>query len=397
MPAIKKRQSATMGLISALGPFQFDMYLPALPALILYFSTTETLVQLTITASLLGMAMGQVFVGPITDALGRRRPLMIALSVFIVASIACLAAPDVTWMIIARFILGFSAAAGFVIVNAFIRDMATGDNAAKLYSTQAAISSLAPVLAPLVGGQLLLLGDWHIVFIFLAFMGAAVMGFVAAYLPESLPQSARSQLSFGATFSAWAHVLRDSRFVVLIVLGGVLFGSVASFIAGAPFALQQGFGLTPTEYTYAFAAVTVVMFGANSLNRYLLKHVSSISLMRYGLSQGLLAAAVMVTINVFEIHDLLLTIVGYALAVSVMGFTMANIMGMAMKDHAERAGVAAGLIGFATSLSGAIAAPLTSMVFGADIAGVGTFMAILLVAAAVLGFIGLRNEVPVLH
>ncbi|WP_172956020.1 multidrug effflux MFS transporter [Rhodoluna limnophila] len=397
MPAIKKRQAATMGLISALGPFQFDMYLPALPALILYFSTTETMVQLTITASLLGMAFGQVLVGPITDALGRRRPLIIALSVFIVASLACLSAADVTWMVIARFILGFSAAAGFVIVNAFIRDMATGDNAAKLYSTQAAISSLAPVVAPLVGGQLLLFGDWHIVFIFLAFMGAAVMAFVAAYLPESLPIESRSELSFKATFTAWGHVLRDSRFVVLILLGGLLFGSVASFIAGAPFALQQGFGLTPTEYTYAFAMVTVIMFGANSLNRYLLKYVSSISLMRYGLAQALLAAAVMITINVFEIHSLVLTIVGYALAVSVMGFTMANIMGMAMREHAERAGVAAGLNGFATSLFGAMAAPLTSIVFGADVQGVGTFMSILLIAAALLGFFGLRNEVPVRH
>jgi DHA1 family bicyclomycin/chloramphenicol resistance-like MFS transporter len=373
------------------------MYLPALPALILYFSTTETMVQLTITASLLGMAFGQVLVGPITDALGRRRPLIIALSVFIVASLACLSATDVTWMVIARFILGFSAAAGFVIVNAFIRDMATGDNAAKLYSTQAAISSLAPVVAPLVGGQLLLFGDWHIVFIFLAFMGAAVMAFVAAYLPESLPIESRSELSFKATFTAWGHVLRDSRFVVLILLGGLLFGSVASFIAGAPFALQQGFGLTPTEYTYAFAMVTVIMFGANSLNRYLLKYVSSISLMRYGLAQGLLAAAVMITINVFEIHSLVLTIVGYALAVSVMGFTMANIMGMAMREHAERAGVAAGLNGFATSLFGAMAAPLTSIVFGADVQGVGTFMSILLIAAALLGFFGLRNEVPVRH
>ena len=159
--SIKKRQTATLSLIASLGPFQFDMYLPALPALMLYLNTTDTMVQLTITASLLGMASGQLLVGPLIDALGRRRPLLIALFVFILASIACLLATDVTWMIVARYILGFSAAAGFVINNAFIRDVATGQNASRLYSTQAAISSLAPVIAPLVGGQLLLLGDWH--------------------------------------------------------------------------------------------------------------------------------------------------------------------------------------------------------------------------------------------
>ena len=171
---IKKRQTATLSLIASLGPFQFDTYLPALPALMLFMHTTDTMVQLTITASLLGMAAGQLFVGPLIDALGRRRPLIVALSVFILASIGCLTATDVAWMIVARFVLGFAAAGGFVINNAFIRDIATGQNASRLYSTQAAISSLAPVIAPLVGGQLLLLGDWHVVFIFLTFMGAEI-------------------------------------------------------------------------------------------------------------------------------------------------------------------------------------------------------------------------------
>ncbi len=397
MRAIKKRQSATLGLIAALGPFQFDMYLPALPALIIYFSTTDVMVQLTITASLLGMASGQLVMGPITDAMGRRRPLIVALSVFIVASLACLAATNITWMILARYILGFSAAAGFVIVNAFIRDVATGDNAAKLYSTQAAISSLAPVLAPLVGGQLLLLGDWHIVFSALAIMGVGVMVSVLINLPETHPAEKRSPLSFGHTFSSWGHVLLDSRFVTLILLSGLIFGAIASFIAGAPFALQEGFGLTPTQYTYAFAAVTVVMFGANTLNRYLLKHFAAIHLLRYGLSQALLAAVVMVTVNIFEIHSLWITIVGYTLVVSASGFTMANIMGLAMKDHAERAGVAASMIGVSTSLFGAISAPLTSLVFGVDVFGVGTFMSIIIVMAAAVGFIGLRKEVAVRH
>jgi DHA1 family bicyclomycin/chloramphenicol resistance-like MFS transporter len=390
--SIKKRQTATLSLISSLGPFQFDMYLPALPALMVYLNTTDTMVQLTITASLLGMASGQLFVGPLIDALGRRRPLLIAMSVFILASIACLLATDVTWMIIARYVLGFSAAAGFVINNAFIRDVATGQNASRLYSTQAAISSLAPVVAPLVGGQLLLLGDWHVVFIFLTGLGAAVLAMAAWLMPETLPVEKRSQLSFKTTFASWGEIFRDRRFVAMAVTGGLLFGQVCVFIAGAPFALQHGFNLTPTEYTYAFAAVTIVMFSANAINRSLLKRFASITLLRYGLSQSIFAALFMTTMNVFDLHTLATSIIGFALSISAMGFCMANMLGLAMRDHAARAGTAAGLIGFTNSLGGAIAAPLTSLFFGLDIVGVTLFMSILLVTAAAVGLLGTRNE-----
>jgi DHA1 family bicyclomycin/chloramphenicol resistance-like MFS transporter len=390
--SIKKRQTATLSLISSLGPFQFDMYLPALPALMVYLNTTDTMVQLTITASLLGMASGQLFVGPLIDALGRRRPLLIAMSVFILASIACLLATDVTWMIIARYVLGFSAAAGFVINNAFIRDVATGQNASRLYSTQAAISSLAPVVAPLVGGQLLLLGDWHVVFIFLTGLGAAVLAMAAWLMPETLPVEKRSQLSLKTTFASWGEIFRDRRFVAMAVTGGLLFGQVCVFIAGAPFALQHGFNLTPTEYTYAFAAVTIVMFSANAINRSLLKRFASITLLRYGLSQSIFAALFMTTMNVFDLHTLATSIIGFALSISAMGFCMANMLGLAMRDHAARAGTAAGLIGFTNSLGGAIAAPLTSLFFGLDIVGVTLFMSILLVTAAAVGLLGTRNE-----
>jgi DHA1 family bicyclomycin/chloramphenicol resistance-like MFS transporter len=390
--SIKKRQTATLSLISSLGPFQFDMYLPALPALMLYLNTTDTMVQLTITASLLGMASGQLFVGPLIDALGRRRPLLIALSVFILASMACLLATDVTWMIIARYVLGFSAAAGFVINNAFIRDVAVGQNASRLYSTQAAISSLAPVVAPLVGGQLLLLGDWHIVFIFLTGLGAAVLAMAAWLMPETLPIEKRSQLSFKTTFASWGEIFRDRRFVAMAITGGLLFGQVCVFIAGAPFALQVGFNLSPTEYTYAFAAVTIVMFSANAINRSLLKRFASITLLRYGLSQSIFAALFMTTMNIFDLHTLATTLIGFALSISAMGFCMANMLGLAMRDHAARAGTAAGLIGFTNSLGGAIAAPLTSLIFGLDVVGVTLFMSILLVVAAAVGLYGTRNE-----
>jgi DHA1 family bicyclomycin/chloramphenicol resistance-like MFS transporter len=183
----------------------------------------------------------------------------------------------------------------------------------------------------------------------------------------------------------------------MAITGGLLFGQVCVFIAGAPFALQDGFDLTPTEYTYAFATVTIVMFSANAINRTLLKRFASISLLRYGLSQAIFAAVFMTTMNIFGLHTLVTAIIGFALSISAMGFCMANMLGLAMRDHAARAGTAAGLIGFTNSLGGAIAAPLTSVIFGLDVVGVTLFMSILLVTAASVGLIGTRHEKAPAH
>lgn len=394
---MKKRQAATIATISALGPFQFDTYLPALPALMLFMSTTDSMIQLTVTASLLGMALGQLFMGPISDAYGRHRPLLISMAVFTLSGVACLLATDVTWMIIWRFVLGFSAAGGFVINNAFIRDIASGQKAARLYATQAAIFSVAPVVAPLVGGQLLLLGDWHVVFLFLVILGVIVFTMSATLLPETLPVEKRVNLNFKNTFTSWAFVLRDTRFMLLAAVGGFLFGSIAVFIGAAPFAFQREYNLTPTQYTFVFAGITILLVGANATNRVLLKRVASITMLRYGLAQAAFAAVMMIFMNVFNVRDLLLVMLALGLSVSATGFTSSNITGLAMTHHGERAGVAAGLIGFTMSFGGAIATPITGVLFGINTAGMTAFMSILLLTGALLGLVGLRKELPIKH
>ncbi len=388
---------ATLVGISSLGPFQFDTYLPALPALMLFLHTTDTLVQLTITASLLGMASGQLFVGPITDAIGRRRPLIVALTLFIASAIACLLANSVEWMIISRFALGFSSAGGFVINNAFIRDSSEGQESARLYSTQATIGNLAPVVAPLVGGQLLLLGDWHVVFIFLAVLGAAVLTAAVFNMPESLPKAKRSALTFATTFASWSFVLRDRRFVSLALTNGLIFGQICVFIAGAPFSLENDFHLTPTQYTFAFATVTCLMFLLSSVNRVLLRRFSAITMLRYGLIHAGIAGAYLTAMNLIGAYSLPAVVVGLALSVSSIGFCSANILGLAMRDHAARAGVAAGLVGFSNSIVGAVVAPITSLLFGLHVVGVTTFMSLLLFAAAIIGLTSLRKETSVAH
>lgn len=379
-----------MATIGSLGPFQFDMYLPALPALMLFLNTTDTLVQLTVTASLLGMAFGQLTVGPISDAIGRRRPLLIGLGIYILAALACLVATDVTWMIAARFVLGFTAASGFVINNAFIRDIAHGQEASKLYALQASIFSLAPVVAPLVGGQLLMFGDWHIVFIFLTGLGVLVLTLAAINIPESLPKAQRSPLSFKQVFASWAIILKNKTFLWLALCAGFNFGAISVFLAASPFALEKGFGLTPTQYTYVFASITVIMFAANSVNRILLRKFSSITLLRYGMYQALFAVVVLVATQLLNIHSLALTIIGLALFFGSNGFVGANITALAMEENGDRAGAAAGLLGFTMTLFGALSAPLTSVFFGTELFGMTGFMSIMILASVSFVLIGLR-------
>ena len=191
--------------------------------------------------------------------------------------------------------------------------------------------------------------------------------------------------------------MRDRRFVALALTNGLIFGQICVFIAGAPFSLENDFHLTPTEYTYAFATVTFLMFSASSINRFLLKRFSSITMLRYGLLHAAIAATYLTGMNAFGATYLPAVLLGFALAVSSIGFTSANIMGLGMRDHGERAGVAAGLLGFSNSIIGAAVAPITSLLFGLHVVGVTTFMSLLLAAAAALGLYSLRKEAPATH
>jgi DHA1 family bicyclomycin/chloramphenicol resistance-like MFS transporter len=219
----------------------------------------------------------------------------------------------------------------------------------------------------------------------------------ATLLPETLAPENRVKLNFKNTFKSWSFVLRDRRFMKLAAMGGFLFGSIAVFIGAAPFAFQREYNLTPTEYTYVFAGITALLLVSNTTNRLLLKKVASITMLRYGLAQAAFAALMMVALNVFEIRDLWLVMLAIALSVSATGFTSSNITGLAMLHHGERAGVAAGLIGFAGSFGGAVSTPITGILFGINGAGMTSFMAILLLCGAAIGLIGLRKEQPFKH
>ena len=380
-----------MALIGALGPFQFDTYLPALPQITAEFGTTTSLVQATVAASLFGMATGQIVTGPISDSKGRRRPMLIALVAFIIAALACTFAPNVYWLMISRFLLGLSSATAFVVVNAFIRDNAHGQEAAKLYATQATIQSMAPIVAPLVGGVLLTFGDWRIVFQFLVVGGAAILAMVWVNIPESLAIEKRHELHPMAILRSYKAVIKDHTFRTVSLAGGLHFAMVSGFLATAPYVMESTFKLTPTQFTYFFAAVTLGIFLTTQLNRRLLKRFKAISLMRFGMAYAGAAGLFLAYVSVSGIVALPLTIAAFGFAVSSMGFIMANGMSLVMHGHGARAGAAAGLVGFVMTLLGALAAPLPSMFFAATVSGLAGFMAIVMLSNSIITSLNLRR------
>lgn len=379
-------------LVTILVPFQFDVYVPAFPQLAVYFSATEAEVQLTLTATLIGMATAQLVIGSLSDALGRRRPMIAMLLLYVASSAACLYAPSIEVMTALRFILGFSASSGFVIVNAYIRDVSTNAEAPRRFATLLTINGVGPLLAPLVGGQLLRFGDWKIVFIFLAILGSISLTSIALKLPESLPKERRGRLQISYMFDNLRLVFADRAFVMMGVTWGLVFAAAATYISGSPFAIQRQFGLTETEYTYMFAFSNLLLLSANFINRHLLKTKAPLTMLRYGMSQAALAALLLGLLSLQGSPPFYLVLAAFGLSVSTMGFTGANATSLALRSHKERAGLAAGMFGFFAFGFAALSAPISGALFGASLSGVLALMAIFLLSASATVLIGLRRK-----
>lgn len=379
---------ALLVLVTILVPFQFDVYVPAFPQLAKYFDASEAQVQLTLTATLLGMATAQLVVGSISDVLGRRRPLVIMLVLYVASAASCLFAPTIEVMTILRFILGFAASSGFVIVNAYIRDVSTNEEAPRRFATLITINGIGPLLAPLVGGQLLRFGDWKIVFVFLAILGTISLSMIAVKLPESLPIERRGRFELDYVLGNLRELVSDKTFLISGLAWGLVFGTAATYISGSPFAIQGHFSLTETEYTYMFAFSNLLLLFANLINRRLLKSRHPLFLLRYGMIQAMAAATLLLGLATTSEPPFLLVVVAFAISVSTMGFVGANATSLALENHKERAGLAAGIFGFFAFGFAAASAPITGLLFEASLRGLLILMSAFLITAALTVFLG---------
>jgi DHA1 family bicyclomycin/chloramphenicol resistance-like MFS transporter len=347
-----------LGGLSAFGPLSIDMYLPALPRMAADLHAADTTVQLTLSAFIAGLALGQLVLGPLSDALGRRRPLLAGLVLYVVGSVLCAISPDAWLLVAARFVQSLGAAAGIVIARATVRDLFSGTAMTKFFSTLMLVSGLAPILAPLLGGQLLNWTSWRGVFVVLTAFGALLLAVVAFAFPE--PSPGRSPARLGQVMRTYGRLALDRSFAGYALASGLLFAAMFAYISGSSFALQGAYGLSPQAYSVVFGVNGVGIVLAGQLNGRLVGRVPERVLLLSGLLLGVLGGAAVLASALFR-APLVLLLVSLFLLVSSIGLVMPNASSLALASHARSAGAASALLGVLQFVVGAAATPLAGL------------------------------------
>lgn len=376
---MKVRLALLLGGLSAFGPLSIDMYLPAFPEIAAALHTGQAQVQLTLTAFMVGLALGQAVAGPLSDAYGRRNPLLIGLACYTMTSLACAIAPSIYTLVGLRFIQGMSAAAGVVIARAAVRDLFTGAAMARFFSMLMLVSGLAPILGPLVGAQVLRWTMWSGVFVVLAYFGVALLIAVMACLRETLPEDKRRPADLRTVARTYVRVGTDRTFVAYAMCVGFVSGAMFAYIAGSPFVLQELHGLSPQTYGVVFGANALGLVVAAQGNRLLLRWFTPRGLLTAGLVAsalggiGVLAAAV----GGLGLPWLLAPLF---VVVAAVGVVNPNATALALADHGHRAGTASALLGVVQFLIGGVAAPLVGLGGTGSAMPMATVIAVLAVA-----------------
>lgn len=364
-----------LGALIALGPLTIDMYLPALPAIADDLMTTSAAVQLTLTGTLLGLGLGQLVIGPLSDAVGRRLPLIAGTVVHIVSSVLCLVAPNVAVLGLLRLLQGVGAAAAMVVAMAVVRDLFTGRAAATVLSRLMLVMGVAPILAPTLGAAILLRGSWRGVFAALAGFGVVLILVAIFLLRETLPPERRRTGAFGPVLRTYRSLLLDREFVVLVLVAALGMSVLFSYVSGSSFVLQDHYGLNQQEFGLAFGVGAVAIIGASQFNVVLLNRLTPARIVLHALTAAVVTGVLLVVLSATGVGGLLGFMVPLFLLLAAVGFVLPNAPALALSRHGEAAGTAAALLGAAQFGLGAAIAPLVG-VLGND----GPAMAITMTA-----------------
>ncbi|WP_097324992.1 multidrug effflux MFS transporter [Paractinoplanes atraurantiacus] len=350
-----------LGFLTALGPLTIDMYLPALPTITDDFGATAAAVQLTLTGTLVGLAFGQLLVGPLSDAVGRRVPLLAGVGVHLIASLLCVIAPNLATLGTLRVLQGLGAAAASVVAMAVVRDLFSGFAAARLFSRLMLVVGVAPILAPTIGGQTLQFTSWRGVFVVLTLAAAAIMAATAIVLPETLPVERRRNGGIAGTIRDYGRLFTDRVYVGLILVAGLAMAALFAYVSGSSYVLQDDFGLSEQQFAYVFAGGAVGLIGATQFNVRLLRRWTPQQILATSLLAGLAFGLVLLILSVTEIGGLVGILIPLWLVLAMVGLAMPNAPALALSRHGEAAGTAAALLGAVQFGVGALAAPLVGV------------------------------------
>lgn len=373
-PGDRLRLVLTLGAFTALGPFTIDMYLPALPTITGELATTSASVQLTLTGTLLGLGLGQLAIGPLSDRFGRRRPLLAGVALHVIASLLCIVAPNVEVLGALRVLQGLGAAAGTVTAMAIVRDLYTGRAAATLLSRLILVMGAAPVLAPSLGAWLLAFTSWRGVFAVLALYGLLLLPVAARVLPETLPPQRRVTSGVVGTLRTYRGLLRDRTFVGLVLVAGLAMSAVMSYVSGASFVFQEQFGLNQQQFGLAFSSGAIWLILASQLNPVLLRRFEPQQLLLGAIAIAATASLLLVTVASTGVGGLFGVLVPLWMVLLAVGFGLPNAPAVALSRHGETAGTAAALLGATQFGVGALVSPLVGLL-GNDAAAMSTTIA----------------------
>ena len=354
------RLTLILGALSAFGPLSMDMYLPGLPSLTRDLGASASTGQLTLTGCMLGLAGGQLLAGPLSDSLGRRRPLLAGLVGYIGASLACAAAPSIGILIALRFIQGSLGGAGVVIARAVVRDLFRGTAAARVFALLMLVTGVAPVFAPLVGGQLLAITSWRGIFIVLAAIGVPLLVGTVVWLPETLPPERRHGGGLGTTLHTFRRLLSDRSFMPPAVAFSLAFAAMFAYIAGASFVLEDVFGVSPQVFSVVFAVNSVGLIAASQIGGRIVGRVGAPALLRVGVF-GVAAGSIGVLVVTIAHAGLAPLLIGLFVILSSNGIVFPNGTAAALGDQEGALGSASALLGMGQFGIGALIAPIVGV------------------------------------
>ena len=361
-----------LGTLVALGPFTVDMYLPAFPAVQADLRTTETAIQLTLTATMVGFGLGQLVAGPLSDSLGRRRPLLIATAIHVLSSISILFATSVTAVMIGRVGQGLGAAGSAVVAMAMVRDMFGGQGLVRMFSRMALVSGVAPVVAPLAGAAILSFAPWRGVFIALAIYGTLMMVISGFFLKETHDSERRGALKARVIGQRYRVLFRDPVFLGVALVSGMTFSALFSYLSASSFVLQDQYGFSTPHFAMTFGANALGLIVFTQAGARLMRRVSPKFVMAIGVSVVSLGALSLLTLSLVGVGMPWLLIALF-FTVAPLGLILPTAQILALNDHPKEAGTAASLLGALNFAVAGVVSPLVS-VLGISFTSMATVM-----------------------
>ena len=347
-----------LGALSAIGPLTIDTYLPALPELSRQLGATDAQAQATITGLLIGLGFGQLIIGPLSDSIGRRKPLLAGLGLHAAMSLLCALAPSIGMLTVTRTLQGLAGAAVAVVAMAVVRDLFSGIRAAQLLSRLILVLGVAPILAPSLGSALLALTSWRGIFVVLALAALSMLVLAFVALPETLPVERRRPVSVIGSLRAYGSLFGDRLFIVMVLVAGLMFATLFAYISGAPFVLQDLYGMTPQQFGIAFSANAVGMIAMTQINPWLVKRYSPVSVLTFGVLLAVTGAITLLVLMVLGVGGWFAFMAPLFVVISAAGLSFPNAPAIALNRHGESAGTAAAMLGASQFMIGGAIAPL---------------------------------------